>query len=153
MDFPNIKRPSDVFSEVSRSKSKKYGKPSVMDKYRKNSISDDEKEFRQKGGIETLAYRGRKISDQSKPHTASPQINLASTVGIRQSNAFADKDLQTLASDFVKEQPIRDQARIKKDVADEIISQRNPQMHMGEPSSFKERETKKIFGKSILTKR
>jgi len=107
----------------------------------------------------SVTANSQKITNLATPTADGEAANkgyvdgVAQGLDIKDSVKVATTEAETLASDFVKEQPIRDQARIKKDVADEIISQRNPQMHMGEPSSFKERETKKIFGKSILTKR
>lgn len=50
-------------------KSKRYGKPSVMDSSRKIKQSNDEIDFRQRGGIEMLANRARGIEtdNASKP--------------------------------------------------------------------------------------
>ena len=139
LKFKHPQHPKDVYSIVSPAKSKKYGRPSVMDKYRKKPMSDEERKFRQKGGIETLAYKARGITDQSKYHTGKDD--------------YADRDYQRLASDFVGEQSKEDQSRLKQDIAREVTSQRNPQMHMGEPSSYRARQNKKLFGSSILTKK
>lgn len=137
LKFKHPKHPKDVYNVVSPSKSKKYGQASVMEAHRKAPLSDDERKFRQKGGIETLAYKTRGITDQSKYQTGKDD--------------YADRDYQGLASDFVSEQSKEDQARLKRDIAREVTSQRNPQMHMGSPSNYKARQHRKMFGSTMLT--
>tara|TARA_R100001530_G_scaffold92601_1_gene64293 strand:- start:9 stop:542 length:534 start_codon:yes stop_codon:yes gene_type:complete len=135
----DVQHPSDVFSVVSPSRSNKYGQKSVMEAHRKEPMSEDERDFRKKGGIETLAYKTRGITDQSKFQTGGDD--------------YADRDYQELAGDFVKEQTQDNQTRINRDIAREVGSQRQAQMHMGEPSEYEARQNKKLFGTSMLTKK
>ena len=113
----------------------KYGQPSVMDKYRKKPMSDKEREFRQAGGIEMLAHKARGIHQSDKDWLGPPPTN-----------DWADTGYQAAATVFRETLPKNVRKRIDKAVGREVINQRQSQMHMGEPSSYRARQNKKLFG-------
>ncbi len=102
-------------------KSKRYGKPSVMDSSRKIKQSNDEIDFRQRGGIEMLANRARGIEtdNASKP--------------------FTNRALQASALEYKKTFDDDTRKRINQDIGNEVSRAKNPGLHMGTPSEANKR--------------
>jgi len=140
LKFKHPQHPKDVYSIVSPAKSKKYGRPSVMDKYRKKPMSDKEREFRQAGGIEMLAHKARGIHQSDKDWLGPPPTN-----------DWADTGYQAAATVYKKTLDPSSQKNIDRDVGREVINQRSAQMHMGSPSNYKARRDRKMFGSTMLT--
>ena len=118
--------------------SKKYGQSSVMDKDRKTSMTDAERGFRKEGGIESLAYRARGITDNTYFKTHQTPTDSGIQAAATQFRSLLSKDVQN---------------RIDTVVGREVTNQRQAQMHMGEPSEYEARYNKKLFGTSMLTKK